>query len=105
MVGTYLKKHKTIKNKFSNNQKIIFQDQAQTACFSADGEVLVVGMTSGKWMVLDSSTREVFGVFQDGVDPIQVLKESPCLILFAVGLTYNLGQEKSYRVAKFTKFL
>jgi hypothetical protein len=29
-------------------------------------------MTSGKWMVLDASTREVFGIFQDGSDAIQV---------------------------------
>jgi hypothetical protein len=49
-----------------------FQDQAQTACFSSDGEVIVIGMTSGKWMVLDASTREVFGIFQDGSDAIQV---------------------------------
>ena len=39
-------------------------DQAQSACFSSTGEVIVVGMTSGKWMVLDSQTREVYGVFQ-----------------------------------------
>ena len=46
-------------------------------------------------MVLDSSTREVFGVFQDGVDPIQVLKESPCLILFAVGRLIILVKRKA----------
>ncbi len=48
-----------------------FQDQAQSACFSSDGEVIVVGMTSGKWIVLDATTREVLGLFQDGGDAIQ----------------------------------
>jgi len=29
-------------------------------------------MTSGKWIVLDATTREVLGLFQDGGDAIQV---------------------------------
>ncbi len=49
-----------------------FQDQAQSACFSSDGEAIVVGMTTGKWIVLDATTREVLGLFQDGGDAIQV---------------------------------
>jgi hypothetical protein len=32
-------------------------------------------MITGKWMVLDASTREVFGIFQDGNDAIQVCYE------------------------------
>lgn len=57
--------------------KLNQQDQAQSACFSSTGEVIVVGLTSGKWMALDSQTREVFGIFQDGSEPIQTVKFSP----------------------------
>ena len=31
--------------------------QAQSACFSPEGEVLVVGTVTGKWVVLDAATR------------------------------------------------
>ena len=59
--------------KFDNhNYSKLLQDQAQSACFSSDGDVIVVGMTTGKWIVLDANTREVHGLFQDGVDAIQV---------------------------------
>ena len=33
------------------------QDQAQSACFSKDGEVIVIAMSSGKWMVLGKDYR------------------------------------------------
>jgi hypothetical protein len=65
-------KHDSLTIFLINLTFVPFQDQAQTACFSSDGEVIVIGMTSGKWMVLDASTREVFGIFQDGSDAIQV---------------------------------
>lgn len=42
-------------------------------------------MTSGKWMVLDSQTREVYGVFQDGRDAIQTAKFSPDGKMLALG--------------------
>ena len=39
-------------------------EQAQSACFSPDGEVIVVGTVTGKWVVLSAATREVFSVNQ-----------------------------------------
>ena len=39
-------------------------EQAQSACFSPDGEVIVVGTITGKWVVLSAATREVFSVNQ-----------------------------------------
>ena len=39
-------------------------EQAQSACFSPDGEVIVVGTVTGKWVVLSTATREVFSVNQ-----------------------------------------
>ena len=65
--------------------KYFFQDNAQSACFSPSGDIIVVAMTSGKWMVLDSQTREVYGVFQDGHDAIQTAKFSPNGKLLALG--------------------
>jgi len=60
-------------------------DHAQSACFSPSGDVIVVAMTSGKWMVLDSQTREVYGVFQDGHDPISTSKFAPNGKFLALG--------------------
>ena len=39
-------------------------EQAQSACFSPDGEVIVVGTITGKWVVLSAATREVYSVNQ-----------------------------------------
>ena len=44
-----------------------------------------MAMTSGKWMVLDSQTREVYGVFQDGHDPISTSKFAPNGKFLALG--------------------
>ena len=66
------------------------QDQAQSACFSFDGEVIVVGMTSGRWIVLDANTREVYGLHQDGTEPIQVVRLSPNGKLLALGSRDNI---------------
>ena len=52
-------------------------EQVQSACFSCDGEVVVVGTVTGKWVVLDSRTKEVHGVYQDGAEPIHCVKFSP----------------------------
>ncbi|XP_059086390.1 echinoderm microtubule-associated protein-like 1 isoform X5 [Tigriopus californicus] len=65
-------------------------DQAQSACFSSLGEIIVVGMTSGKWMVIDSQTREVYAINQDGSEPIQTVNFSPNDKLLALGSRDNL---------------
>ena len=58
-------------------------------------------MTSGKWMVLDSQTREVYGVFQDGREPIQAVKFSPNGKLLALGS--HDGIIYMYQVSESTK--
>jgi microtubule-associated protein-like 1/2 len=47
-------------------------EQLQSASFAPDGTVLAVGMTSGRWQVLDVETREVLAQGTDGNEPIQV---------------------------------
>lgn len=48
-----------------------FKEQAQSAAFSPDGSVIVIGSVSGRWLVMDSETRETYSVHTDGMEPIQ----------------------------------
>ena len=64
-------------------------EQAQSATFSPDGEIIVVGTVQGKWVVLDINTREVYGVHQDGQEPVYTLKFSPDGNLLALGSRDN----------------
>ena len=50
----------------------------------------MVGMTSGRWIVLDANTREVYGLHQDGTEPIQVARFSPNGKLLALGSRDNI---------------
>ena len=85
-------------------------EQAQSATFSPDGEVIVVGTVTGKWVVLDVNTREVFGVHQEGTEPVHVVKFSPDGGLLALGSRDNAiymyqvnleGQSNLYVPGKF----
>ena len=42
-------------------------------------------MTSGKWMVLDSNTREIYGLFQDGSEALHTARYSPDGKFLALG--------------------
>ncbi|XKL65549.1 hypothetical protein PGB90_008969 [Kerria lacca] len=52
-------------------------EQVQSATFSLDGNILIIGCVSGKWLVMDSETREIYSMHVDGSEPIQVVKFSP----------------------------
>jgi len=65
-------------------------DQAQAAAFTPDGEAIVIGMSSGRWMVLDAATREIYGLQQDGSEPIQIVKFSPNGNFLALGSRDNI---------------
>ena len=51
---------------------LAWQEAAQSAAFSPDGSVVVVGCTTGHWLALDAQTREVVTTHTDGAEPIQV---------------------------------
>lgn len=64
-------------------------EQVQSCAFSVDGALTVVGGVTGKWMVFDTQTRELLAQYQDGQEPIQVMKFSPDGRFFAVGSRDN----------------
>lgn len=64
-------------------------EQAQSICFSPDGEVIVVGCVSGKWLVIDSESRDIHAHHADGTEPIQTCQFSPNGTLLAIGSRDN----------------
>ena len=54
-------------------------NQVQSAAFSCDGEVVVVGTVTGKWVVMDSRTKEVFGVHQVGTRDYRGPRDDTCV--------------------------
>ncbi|XP_050729879.1 echinoderm microtubule-associated protein-like 2 isoform X5 [Eriocheir sinensis] len=64
-------------------------EPAQSAAFSSNGDIVIIGTTSGRWLVMDAETREVYSQHQDGNEPIQVLKFSPNAQYLAVGSRDN----------------
>ncbi|XP_067011712.2 echinoderm microtubule-associated protein-like 2 isoform X2 [Anabrus simplex] len=61
----------------------------QSAAFSHDGSIVVVGCVSGRWIAMDAETREICAVHTDGSEPIQVVKFSPNGNLIALGSRDN----------------
>lgn len=47
------------------------RDPIQSACFSPEGQVLVIASTCGKWFVMDSQTRDIYATHMDGTEPVQ----------------------------------
>ncbi|XP_018317021.1 echinoderm microtubule-associated protein-like 2 isoform X6 [Mycetomoellerius zeteki] len=64
-------------------------EQAQSITFSPDGNIIVVGCVSGKWLAIDSETRELYTHHSDGSEPIQVVQFSPDGSLLALGSRDN----------------
>ncbi|XP_077521622.1 echinoderm microtubule-associated protein-like 2 isoform X11 [Amblyomma americanum] len=60
-------------------------EQAQAACFSPDGSVLVLTSRTGRWSVIDSSTRQLYSMHTDGTEPIDAVAFSPNGQLLALG--------------------
>lgn len=61
----------------------------RSAAFSGDGETIVIGSVSGKWVALSAESRDVLAENQDGDEPIQVLQFAPCGGFLAVGSRNN----------------
>lgn len=65
-------------------------EQVQACEFSPDGELVLVGTLTGKWLVFDSVSRELLSQYQDGQEAIQTIKCSPNGQLIAVGSRDNI---------------
>lgn len=64
-------------------------DSIQSCTFSISGNEIVVGMTNGKWIILDVETRTKIFEKTDGHEPIQTVRFSPNGHLLAVGSRDN----------------
>lgn len=64
-------------------------DQIQCCEFSADGELVICGTLSGKWLVFDTLSRELLSQYTDGVEALQTIKCSPSGQYVAVGSRDN----------------
>ncbi|XP_039218077.1 echinoderm microtubule-associated protein-like 2 isoform X5 [Crotalus tigris] len=53
------------------------EDAARSAGFHPNGSVLVVGTVTGRWLVLDTETRDLVAIHTDGGEPISVVSLSP----------------------------
>uniref|UniRef100_H2Z3H4 Uncharacterized protein n=1 Tax=Ciona savignyi TaxID=51511 RepID=H2Z3H4_CIOSA len=59
-------------------KKITFDDGIQSADFyPSDNNIIAVGMTTGRWLVLDSTNQELITVHTDGNEQHDVIKFSP----------------------------
>ncbi|KRT82100.1 WD40 domain-containing protein [Oryctes borbonicus] len=60
-------------------------EQAHSAAFSPDGNVVAVGCLTGRWMIFDTQTRELLCKFIDGEGVVQVIQYSPDGNMVAIG--------------------
>lgn len=57
--------------------------------YSREGNTVLVGCVSGKWMIFDTMTRELLGQHIDGNEPIQVIQFSVDGSMVALGSRDN----------------
>ncbi|KAM9469471.1 echinoderm microtubule-associated protein-like 2 isoform 2-T2 [Clarias gariepinus] len=61
------------------------EDPGRSAGFHPSGTVLAVGTMTGRWVVLDTETRDLISVHTDGNEIISTIKYSPDGAFLAVG--------------------
>ncbi|XP_053503201.1 echinoderm microtubule-associated protein-like 2 isoform X2 [Ictalurus furcatus] len=61
------------------------EDPGRSAGFHSSGTVLAVGTMTGRWMVLDTETRDLISMHTDGNEIISTVKYSPDGAYLAVG--------------------
>uniref|UniRef100_A0A667XW27 EMAP like 3 n=1 Tax=Myripristis murdjan TaxID=586833 RepID=A0A667XW27_9TELE len=65
--------------------KYLFQEYGLCADFCPNGSVVSVGLSTGRWLVLDLQTREVVSESTDGNEQLSVMRYSPDGSFLAVG--------------------
>lgn len=46
-------------------------------CFHPEGNIIVIGTVSARWLVIDATTREIISTRTDGNEQIECVKFSP----------------------------
>nr|XP_019569481.1 PREDICTED: echinoderm microtubule-associated protein-like 3 isoform X6 [Rhinolophus sinicus] len=60
------------------------------ADFHPSGAVVAVGLNTGRWLVLDTETREIVSDFTDGNEQLSVVRYSPDGLYLAIGSHDNM---------------
>ncbi|XP_043828511.1 echinoderm microtubule-associated protein-like 3 isoform X3 [Dromiciops gliroides] len=60
------------------------------ADFHPSGKVVAVGLNTGRWLVLDTETREIVSDFTDGNEQLSVVRYSPDGMYLAIGSHDNM---------------
>lgn len=55
----------------------VLQDPGHSCCFSPDGSAVVVGMETGRWVAIDTSTHNIVAEHTDGNEQIECCLFSP----------------------------
>ncbi|MGH0178724.1 UNVERIFIED_CONTAM: hypothetical protein FKN15_018677 [Acipenser sinensis] len=55
----------------------LFEDAAQSAGFHSSGVVVAIGTQTGRWLVLDTETKDLVTVHTDGSEQLSVMRYSP----------------------------
>ncbi|XP_017574671.1 echinoderm microtubule-associated protein-like 2 isoform X1 [Pygocentrus nattereri] len=63
----------------------VIEDPGRSAGFHPSGTVLAVGTMTGRWLVLDTDTRDLISMHTDGNEIISIVKYSPNGAYLAVG--------------------
>ena len=64
-------------------------EQIHSCAFSPDGEIIIVGGVTGRWMAFDTQSREQLAQFVDGQEAIQAIQFSPDGQFLAIGSRDN----------------
>ena len=48
------------------------EESVQSACFSPDGNIIILGTLTGKWIAVQAETCCILATFKNGHEPIQV---------------------------------
>ncbi|KAG2469234.1 EMAL4 protein, partial [Polypterus senegalus] len=83
LIGTT--KNAILRGKFSDGFTPIVQETGLCADFHPNGNVVAVGLNTGRWVVLDIETREVVSDFTNGNEQLSVVRYSPDGVYLAVG--------------------
>ncbi len=56
---------------------LVDQDGVHSAAFHPEGNIVVVGSVSARWIVIDTSTREIISTHTDGNEQLECMEFSP----------------------------